>query len=115
MRKIYTKVVIDMKTGDVLEEEFYLYDGPVAEAYGALEMVSALGALAGIASTAYTMTQGSPKAPTAPTAAPDTSGIAAQSQAEALMKRRGMASTMLSNPMGGGAAPASTQRATLGM
>lgn len=32
---INTKVVIDMSTGDVLEREGYLYDGPVAEAAGA--------------------------------------------------------------------------------
>ena len=30
-RLIHTKIVIDMRTGDVLEDHAYLYDGPVAE------------------------------------------------------------------------------------
>ena len=34
MRKIYTSIAIDMKSGEVLEEESYLYDGPVAECKG---------------------------------------------------------------------------------
>lgn len=33
-RMIYTRVVIDMATGDVLEQEGFLYDGPVAECKG---------------------------------------------------------------------------------
>ena len=32
---INTRVVIDMATDEVLEQEGYLYDGPVAEAAGA--------------------------------------------------------------------------------
>jgi len=32
--KVYTKVITDMTTGEVLEEEFYEYDGPVAECKG---------------------------------------------------------------------------------
>ena len=33
-RVIHTRVVIDMATGTVLEDEYYLYDGPVAECGG---------------------------------------------------------------------------------
>lgn len=32
---INTRVVIDMASGDILENEGYLYNGPVAEAAGA--------------------------------------------------------------------------------
>ncbi|MFA7188692.1 MAG: hypothetical protein WC117_01240 [Sphaerochaetaceae bacterium] len=34
MRKIYTRVVIDIATGNIDEEESYLYEGPVAECKG---------------------------------------------------------------------------------
>lgn len=33
-RVIHTKIVMDMTTWEVLEDEFYLYDGPVAECKG---------------------------------------------------------------------------------
>lgn len=33
-RMIYTRVVMDMETGDVLEQDGFLYDGPVAECGG---------------------------------------------------------------------------------
>jgi len=32
---INTKVVIDMATGDILHQDGYLYEGPIAEAAGA--------------------------------------------------------------------------------
>ncbi len=59
-----------------------------------------------------------PKSPTAPTQAQTTAQqaqaqeAAAQAQASALQQRRGMASTVLQNPMSGGTA--STAKATLG-
>jgi hypothetical protein len=59
-----------------------------------------------------------PQAPQAPTQAQtatqqaQASQAAAMAQANALTKRRGMASTILTSPTGAG--PASTQRATLG-
>ncbi len=34
MRKIYTRLVIDIETLEVIEEDSYLYDGPVAECKG---------------------------------------------------------------------------------
>ena len=59
-----------------------------------------------------------PQAPTAPTATQtatseaDAANAAAQAQATALQKRRGMASTVLTSPLGAGTAQ--TQKATLG-
>ncbi len=56
-----------------------------------------------------------PKAPTTPNTATDeanAANAAAQAQATALAKRRGMASTVLTNPLGAGTA--TTQKATLG-
>ena len=54
-----------------------------------------------------------PKAPTSnSTAAANTATDAAQAQADALSKRRGMASTILTSPTGAGSA--STEKATLG-
>lgn len=68
------------------------------------------------ASLGYAASQGG--APAAPTAA-DTSqqqaeaaSAASQAQAEALQKRRGLAATILTSPLG--ATNASTQKATLG-
>lgn len=56
-----------------------------------------------------------PKAPTVPNLAAEQAKeaqAAALAQANALQKRRGMASTMMTSPMG--MAPAPTQKATLG-
>ena len=67
---------------------------------------------------AYSLTN-QPKAPIAPTQTQtmnqqaEAAQAAAQAQAEALSKRRGMASTVLTSPMGVGGS-AQTQRATLG-
>lgn len=60
-----------------------------------------------------------PKAPTAPTPTTsatneaDSAAAASQAQAEALQKRRGLASTVLTSPLGAQGA-ASVQKATLG-
>ena len=62
------------------------------------------------------MSQGSPTAPSAQTTAQQQSeaaSAAAQAQAEALQKRRGMASTMLTSPMGT-TGTANIGKATLG-
>ena len=59
-----------------------------------------------------------PKAPAAPTATQNATdqaqaaSAAAQAQATALQKRRGMASTVLTSPLGAGTA--TTEKATLG-
>ena len=56
-----------------------------------------------------------PKAPTAPQTTTQTAmagEAAAQAEATALSKRRGLASTILTSPMGAGAA--NTQKSTLG-
>jgi len=74
----------------------------------------------GLASTGaelgYQMSQGGgPSAPSAQTTTQQQSeaaSAAAQAQAEALQKRRGMASTILTSPMGTG--NANTAKATLG-
>ncbi len=77
----------------------------------AIPVIMAFAAAASVGTSIYEMTN-QQKAPTAPKQ-PDTTAQAAQSQAEALLKRRGMANTMLSNPMNPGVA-APTQKATLG-
>lgn len=68
------------------------------------------------AATAGVELANQPSAPKVPTqTATDqaaATNAAAQAQATALMKRRGMASTVLTSPMGAGTAQ--TQRATLG-
>lgn len=71
----------------------------------------------GAAATGVAITEqpGAPSAPSATTTAKDeaaAANAAAMAQASALEKRRGLASTILTSPLG--AAGGSTQKATLG-
>jgi hypothetical protein len=73
---------------------------------------------AGAGVAAYEMTQqpSAPKAPTQTQTAVDQAKAgeaAAQAQATAMQRRRGMASTILTSPLGT-STPASTQKSTLG-
>lgn len=68
------------------------------------------------ASLGYEMSQSPPQAPSAATTdkqQADAANASAQAQAEALTKRRGMASTQLTSPLGS-QAPAAIGKATLG-
>ena len=60
----------------------------------------------------YEMSQSTPTAPNTAATDAKASTAAAQAQAAALTKRRGMASTIMTSPMGAGAAQ--TQKTTLG-
>ena len=66
----------------------------------AVAVIEVIAAVVGAGTAVYEATKPGPETPKPPTAAPDTSDAAARSQAEALMKRRGMASTMMTSPMG---------------
>jgi hypothetical protein len=83
------------------------------------ETIAALGIGAAAATAGIVAAVDQPKAPTAPAQTTTTlqqsqaTQAAAQAQATALTQRRGMASTMLTSPMGVSNAP-TTQRATLG-
>lgn len=68
------------------------------------------------ATLGYEASQSGPTAPSATTTAQqqaEAANASAQAQAEALTKRRGMASTVLTSPMGA-TGQANTQKATLG-
>lgn len=82
---------------------------------GIEEILPLILAATAAAGTVYSATQvgktpDEPKLP-AETKTADTSGEAAQAQANALLKRRGMASTILANPAQGGS---SISKQTLG-
>ena len=80
---------------------------------GADAALMAFMAFTSVASGAYAMTQGdkTPKMPQPAEPAPDTSQVAAEAQANALLKRKGAAASILTNPMQGSP---STARQTLG-
>ena len=67
------------------------------------------------ATLGYEMSQGGPPTPTGQTTSQqqaEAANAASMAQAESLQKRRGMASTTLTSPLGAG--NATTQKATLG-
>ena len=82
----------------------------------ALPIIMGISAAAGIGTTIASLVS-QPSAPKVDTNTAEEQAkatqAAAQAQAEALTKRRGMAATQLTSPMGT-TAPASTQKATLG-
>ena len=81
----------------------------------ALLIAAGVGAATTGVTTGLELSQSSPTAPSAQTTQQqqaEAASAAAQAQAEALTKRRGMASTILTSPLG--ASEANTQKATLG-
>jgi len=81
----------------------------------ALLITAGVGLAGTAASLGYEASQGGPPGPSATTTTEQqaqSANAAAMAQAEALQKRRGLASTILTSPTGAGGA--NTQKATLG-
>jgi hypothetical protein len=114
--RVHEITVVDLESGAVEYDRSFAYEGPVArcESFGIAEAAMVVGALASVGTAAYEISN-TPKAPDN-TPKEDPAKLAEQqayAEANAIRKRQGMSSTILTGP-GGTSMSAPTRKTTLG-